>query len=213
MKSTMKNTHPFLVMAILASSVGYGQNLSAYTNEMHLNFKGQALPNSNNLPVIQWVNPSLEYTASQENRISFKAEVKSFQPIKELQVVVGERVSGVVYTTKNFELTGDPKEYTIQEVVNLPGGSNYIEITATNNQGAKVSSYRNIVVGAGAITDAVMIDRKDHALIFVTDKYDNWDDLVNPIDDGRSIAKELGDKYGFEVEVVENATVEAVWEK
>jgi uncharacterized caspase-like protein len=59
----------------------------------------------------------------------------------------------------------------------------------------------------------VSLDRKDYALIFATDKYDNWSDLVNPVNDGETIAKELADQYGFEVDVVRNPTTEQIWQK
>ena len=61
--------------------------------------------------------------------------------------------------------------------------------------------------------DLLAIDRKDYALLFATDRYDYWDDLVNPIDDAHAIGKTLEDLYGFEVEIVENASLEEVWEK
>src|SRR6185312_17037844 len=59
----------------------------------------------------------------------------------------------------------------------------------------------------------VSVDRKDYALLFATDKYDHWDDLVNPVDDAHAIARELKEKYGFTVELIENPTVETIWEK
>ena len=42
--------------------------------------------------------------------------------------------------------------------------------------------------------------------IFATDKYDNWSDLVNPVNDATTISDELRDRYGYEVELVENPT-------
>lgn len=46
---------------------------------------------------------------------------------------------------------------------------------------------------------------KDFALLIATDKYsEGWDELKNPINDAETIAKELGDFYGFEVEILRN---------
>jgi len=68
-------------------------------------------------------------------------------------------------------------------------------------------------VGKDALADAVDANRKDYALIIATDKYDNWDDLSNPVNDGQTIATILKDKYGFTTEIVENATLEDINDK
>lgn len=51
-------------------------------------------------------------------------------------------------------------------------------------------------------------DQKPHfyALIFGTDKYDNWNALANPVLDARTIGHVLREAYGFEVHVFENQT-------
>ena len=64
-----------------------------------------------------------------------------------------------------------------------------------------------------AIADAVMVDRKDYALLIATDKYDNWNDLVNPVFDAMSIGKELEERYGFIVEVVTDPDQDEVMTK
>jgi tetratricopeptide (TPR) repeat protein/uncharacterized caspase-like protein len=47
----------------------------------------------------------------------------------------------------------------------------------------------------------------NYALIFGTDKYDEWSDLSNPLRDAKTIADELYTNFGFDsVRVVENAT-------
>jgi tetratricopeptide (TPR) repeat protein len=49
-------------------------------------------------------------------------------------------------------------------------------------------------------------DHRDYALLFATDNYDSWPTLVNPIPDAHAIADELRNNYGFETEVIEDAT-------
>ncbi|MCU1267889.1 MAG: peptidase caspase catalytic subunit p20 [Acidobacteria bacterium] len=51
---------------------------------------------------------------------------------------------------------------------------------------------------------------KDYALLVATDDYDNWSHLNNPRDDARAVAYELKNYYGFETEVIENPTKEAI---
>ena len=70
-----------------------------------------------------------------------------------------------------------------------------------------------IHVGETALADAAKLARNDYALLFVTDKYDNWSSLVNPIFDGRSIATELQNVYGFKVEIVENPSQDVIFRK
>jgi hypothetical protein len=62
-----------------------------------------------------------------------------------------------------------------------------------------------------ALKEALAIDRKDYAVLFATDQYDNWTDLVNPIYDSKAIAKELQERYGFEVKIIENADQDKVF--
>lgn len=73
-----------------------------------------------------------------------------------------------------------------------------------------MSSIRNVLIGKDEIADAVDANRKDYALIFATDNYENWDDLVNPVNDATTIDGILREKYGFQTEVVLNATLEEV---
>ncbi|MBT3421811.1 MAG: tetratricopeptide repeat protein [Bacteroidetes bacterium] len=73
--------------------------------------------------------------------------------------------------------------------------------------------------GAGLAGAAMINDNnkegegKDYALLFATDNYNEWKDLVNPIHDASTIAKTLEDQYGFEVELVTNATRREVMSK
>jgi len=47
-------------------------------------------------------------------------------------------------------------------------------------------------------------ESKNYALIFATDKYDEWNDLVNPVFDATAMATTLRDFYGFEIELLTN---------
>jgi len=101
----------------------------------------------------------------------------------------------------------------VKQHLRLSEGQNVVRIVAENAQGGIVTSTRSVIVGKDAVGDVVSINRKDYALFFATDQYDHWTDLVNPIDDARSMAKVLQEKYGFEVEIVENPNQEDVFIK
>src|SRR5262249_28606913 len=49
-----------------------------------------------------------------------------------------------------------------------------------------------------------------HALLFGTDLYDNWTPLINPTIDASAIAEILNTRFGFETEVVKNASKKCV---
>lgn len=60
-----------------------------------------------------------------------------------------------------------------------------------------------------------VLDRKgkDFALFLAIDQYDEWADLRNPINDSKTIAKELEEEYGFQTEVIENPSQVEILEK
>jgi hypothetical protein len=92
-------------------------------------------------------------------------------------------------------------------------GENLLEIVAENVDGVKTISYKKVVVGSTTLADATKLNRTDYALIFATDDYDHWNDLVNPVFDSRTIAAELTKSYGFKVDIVENASQSEILKK
>jgi hypothetical protein len=196
-----------LVFVVLCCQAAIAQELRTKTNEVHLS---TGKPRSNtSLPVIKWISPQLEFSNSTETQIEIDATVQSDIPITSIKLIVGDADSGSSRGEKSLPVAENSLVCKVKQKITLPGGSNYIELVVENNNGAKVSAVRNVLVGEDALS-AVSIDRKDYALLFATDNYDNWTDLVNPIYDANTIAAELKEKYGFEVEVVENANQEDV---
>jgi hypothetical protein len=63
------------------------------------------------------------------------------------------------------------------------------------------------------LADASKLDRTDYAILFVTNDYDNWPDLINPVNDGRMIAEELKKTFGFKVETVESGSQSDILKK
>lgn len=183
------------------------QSFSGKTNDISLNFKNQAVTI---LPVIKWSAPSMEYSQSQENKLMIDANVISDIDLKSIEIKVGDVMSP---RGEKSVATNQSRNVTIHQPVLLEDGANVIEIVVENIKGGKVSSSRTVLVGKEALANAVATDRKDYALLFATDQYDNWTDLVNPIDDARSIAKVLKEKYNFEVELVENPNHDEVFGK
>lgn len=202
----MKKVSTLLFLVCLSQTM-LAQELRTRTNEVHMAFKE---PRSlTTVPSITWISPSLEYTNSLETQIEIEANVQSDIALKGIQILVGDNLGGASRGGKKLEVFNSSSQQ-IKQKITLQEGSNYIEIVAENINGGKVSGVRNVIVGKDAVADAVSIDRKDYALFFATDNYDYWNDLVNPVYDANTIATELKEKYGFEIEVVENATQEDV---
>ncbi len=165
---------------------------------------------STTLPQIVWLAPKMESSVVIEGSYTIEVDIETDMLLKEVTLQVK-------YGDERIERKLKPQEgnlkYRIKQYVQLQPGNNELKIIAENKRGAIVSSTRYIRVGRDAIADAVDANRKDYALIFATDAYDNWTDLVNPISDARTIETILKEKYGFETEIIENATLEELSDK
>jgi hypothetical protein len=189
------------------------QRFIAKTNEFVIRKDASVFPDSGPLPQINWISPKLEYTNSVENKIEVKATIINYAPLKEIYLIISNSIDGSILAKKNIPFKLDLREYVINQQVSLPNGSNTVSIEVTTETGITVADKRQVLVGKDATDNLVALNRKDYVLLFATNKYDHWDDLVNPIHDAQTIASELKEKYGFEVDLVENPTVEVIWEK
>jgi len=198
-----------IIVFFLSSFIAGAQNIAWKSNEIHLNTANTSAPTAI-LPVLTWVMPRLEFTNSTEPKVAIEAVVNSEVPIKGILIAVGDNVTKEIRGSKPVAISGSLTQYVIKQTITLAEGSNFIEIEVENTSGGKISSSRSVLVGKDAIGDAIASDRKDFALLIATDKYDYWSDLVNPVSDAESIAKELKERYGFETEIITNATQDEI---
>jgi hypothetical protein len=203
----MKGCTVFLLFCLFSGTLP-GQSFSNKTNSISVDYTRPVVATT--LPEITWASPRIESSVSTLESLSVEATVKSDVMLKEIKLVV---IHGEESLEKKIPVQQGQRAYTIKQNVRLLNGGNTIRIIVENVDGGKVSSTRAVLVGKDAIADAVDVTRRDYALIFATDKYDNWEDLVNPISDAQLIASLLREKYGFSVEMVENATLEEVTAK
>ena len=189
-------------------SAALSQNFSDKTNAVILDFAQPAAPTT--LPSIEWITPRIESSNSLEEYITFEASVTSDVPLKSIAF---ELTSGGVMHNKTVQIEKNEFSKMISQRIRLLEGENTIKLIVENEKGGKVSSARSVLMGRDAIADAVDINRKDYALVFATDSYDYFDDLVNPINDARTIEGILKEKYGFQTEIVENATNDEILAK
>jgi hypothetical protein len=199
-----------IVGLLLVAGMAKAQIVTDKTNAIVIDFTDETINTS--LPNIEWIYPKIEYTNTQENRVQLKARITSTSPLKKVMLNVSRGKDGGKIGSRAGEID-DPFNVEIDLSMNVIDGENWIELYAENEDGGIVKEYRSVKVGLDAIGDAVTIDRKDYGLLIATNKYDNWNDLVNPIYDAESIAKELEDRYGFEIEIVRDATQDEVMTK
>ncbi|MBX7127646.1 MAG: caspase family protein [Cyclobacteriaceae bacterium] len=185
-----------------------GQLFSEKTNSISLDNTRPMVVST--LPSIVWTTPGAESSVSAEPAITIDVKVESAVEIQSIRLITK---SGADVREKYIKLGDKDFNKRVQQKITLMDGENTIRLEVTNGRGAIVSSTRTILVGKDAIADAVDANRKDYALLIATDKYDNWDDLSNPVNDAHTVANILKDKYGFITEVVENVTLEELNDK
>jgi hypothetical protein len=207
----------FIVLMISASLIAgslSAQNVSTRTNDFEVDLSDPKKLVSTTIPVINWITPVPETNYAQENKFKIKIEIDSDKPIKSITINVKEGMEAASRGSTTIQPQENEKLHAVVEKsVTLMEGENLLEIVAENTDGQKTLSYRKVTVGSAALADAGKLDRTDYALVFATDQYDHWSDLVNPVFDSRTIGNELKNNYGFKVEIVENGTQSEVLKK
>ncbi len=204
----------FTLAFICWFSATKSQNFSSRSNTLVLNYADSKQVYTSTLAKIVWQTPFNETVFIKDGKLAIDFTVESKTPLKSVQLTIREKISGAEKGTSSIAVSDENKLYIkITKNITLSDGVNELEVVAENRDGIKSKSKREIHVGATALADAAKLGRKDVALIFATDKYDNWRALVNPIYDARTIADDLQKTYGFQTEVVENPTQSQVLDK
>ncbi len=190
------------------------QNVTSRSSEFEVDFSDPSKLVTTTVPVIKWAIPIPETSYIQDAKFKIKFQVESSSPLKNITINIKQTLE----MPNRGSLAVQPKEgetlhAEIEKNLTLMDGDNLVEIIAENKEGVKTSSWRKVVVGATSLADASKLERTDYALVFATDDYDNWSDLVNPVFDSRTIAEELKKIYKFKVEIVENATQAEILKK
>ncbi len=210
-KSTSLCLFAFL---IIVSFVARSQNVSTRTNEFEVDFSDPKLLVKSTIPVINWVTPIPETSYVQDNKFKIRVEFASVTALKNITISIKETLETASRGTLAIHPEGQEQyNSVVEKSLTLMDGENLVEIVAENVDGVKTISQRKVHVGSASLANATKLNRTDYALIFATDNYDNWSDLVNPVFDSRTIAEELRKTYGFKVEMIENATQSEILRK
>jgi hypothetical protein len=200
----------FLLSIVFLSNA---QSLVTRSSEFQIDLNSST-PVTGDIPVITWMKPIPDVTFLEDGKYSIKFTVESSNLIKSVLISVKEK--DLVTSRGSLTLTpgeGESQLFNVEKNLMLQEGENVIIITAENAAGIKTTSYKRIGVGADAIANATRLDRTDYAVLFATDNYEYWSDLVNPVYDTRTIAELLKSLYNFKVEIVENATQNDILKK
>jgi len=201
-------TKGIILLFCFTTTLLQAQSFSNKTNAVNLDYTKPVVPTT--LPEIVWTTPKVESSVSKMESIPVDVMITSKVPLKEILLIVD--MSGETLE-KRIPVKSNALTHALKQNITLLNGNNTIRLVVENIEGGKISSARSVLVGKEEIADAVDVNRKDYALIFATDKYDNWDDLVNPVNDAQMIGLLLREKYGFQIEIIENATLEEVTSK
>jgi len=153
-----------------------------------------------------WEYP-LEGQKITEKNISIRLGIKSSAEIKDVKLTL----NGVPVQSRGFRVSGSTDKRFSQlyeQEVTLTEGGNILKIVVTNKNGQESTTEQTIIKSSKAV--AKTLARNDYAILFATNDYDQWGDLTNPIKDVETIASELEEMYGFQVEIKRNPTQEEI---
>ena len=204
--SIMKTKYLFLFLSI--AWTGFSQSFSGKTSRVALDYSKTVEPTT--LPSIVWISPRLDRSNSAESSVTFEASISSDVPLKSIKLFW---MNGGNTREKEIAVESNEFQKSVKQPLTLLDGENIVNLVVENIKGGKVSSERSILTGKNDLPDAIALNRKDKALLIATDNYDNFDELVNPVNDAQTIESLLKEKYAFETELLTNPTNEEILAK
>ena len=157
---------------------------------------------------LTWLDPSPFSEKVERSDIQVKIGLKSTFEIASIRFFVNGKPYGI---DRGFELVEsddrDQFDQYIEKRILFENGTNKVTVTITDKKGYELTDSKSWTFRSP------VLDRRDFALLFATDEYDQWNNLVNPINDAETIKEELEINYGYQVELVKNGSREQVMRK
>ncbi len=202
------------ITLIFLLSMAYAQEpeINGQTGEFFIDFTANNETVAT-VPEIVWKNPQIQHTSIDSRKYQLQLNIRSKVGLEDVNVFLNDYpvVKQRGFKVVTVESLNDFERVVDTEIL-LRSGPNKIRVTAKNKQGGQSTSIREINVLVDE-EGSLNRNRKDYALMFATDEYEHWDNLNNPINDITTIATDLEEIYGFEVEVVKNPTKRQVLQK
>jgi hypothetical protein len=204
----MKTFTHFLLLILLTGFFQiYAQNrgvVSDKTQDLYLDYSH--LYSSKSVPSIEWENPMKQIEVVKERQFLLKVQINSTSELEKTEIWINGADAA---KKRGFAVVKASNAYGFNRRINttvlLEAGENVITITAKNAAGATATSSRFVHLDVDEMVTKAL-NRNDRAILFASNNYDHWDNLVNPCNDAIAIADELESSYGFEVEIVNNPT-------
>lgn len=152
-------------------------------------------------PVVTLISPQGDDITVDAKSIIFKAGIKSDSKLNGIKLLVNDEP---VQIQAKRDAEGK-YDLLIDQELPLKPGFNDIRLMAKNEDGL-IQRFGLRVAAKSADDQAIKRNGNDYALFIGTDNYAQWSDLVNPVNDCRTIAQELETNYGFNTELLLDAT-------
>ena len=194
-----------LALLILASKANAQvKKVEAKTEEFFIDFSEDLFVDLSAADMdLIWIYPREDQNIS-EKKISIIVGIKSNANIQNIKLTL----NGVEVKSRGFRLSNSSNKKfskTFEQEVELSEGGNVLKLVVTNVNGQQATSEKTMLVTSETIANR--LERNDYVILFATDEYEEWGNLTNPINDAETIAKELEEMYGFQVEMIKNPTV------
>ncbi len=161
---------------------------------------------------ITWVEPAEFSTNVKEKVFTLKIGIDCEADILEALIYVNDLPAQASRGFKKGTSLADRFKKFIEQEIVLRDGINTLKIVVTNADGTSTEESRSINKEVDVLA-SLESGRSDYALIFGTNEYKEWGELTNPVYDAETIAKELEESYGFQVDLVLNPTKEMMEQK
>jgi hypothetical protein len=190
-----------ILLLVVRGSLLYSQEAELVSEPLFIDLKESQLE-------IQWLYPELDGIELHDLEIDLKIGVKTSHEIQSVEFKLNGKDFDQSRGLSIKKETESKFDQIVEQHVTLEEGQNTITCRITNKAGKIQDIERKILIPIETVTAELI--RKDYALLIATDAYDEWNDLVNPVNDAQTIGKELKDNYGFEVEIIENPTLDSI---
>ena len=158
----------------------------------------------NTKPVVIWLSPDLASSTVAVRKMTIKVGVNSKLKLKNVTLLVNGMEPGQHRGIGVTSTQADKFDSFIENELDLSEGPNEIKVTAENEKGEITTESRMVNVKSTVIS--TLAPRTDYAVLFATNEYDEWGDLINPVFDAEAIKKDLEELYGYKVELVKDPT-------